>query len=238
MDGNATANSFNKIPKLAYGEFEKTVSNFGVLMSKNFGNETTVHQSQKFGKIAKRIDRILMQEKDKPIYNEKKNAILKKIKERSDNRTTIKAVLDFEGEKLHITLKSFTIESEKSNEEGLPIPYLRFLIHHVSSVRLVKIIESSIKSEGNQIVVEFDKIESRASHFSNNEAKYQNIEYYFERMGQLLRISLPYVEFHHAESNFSQRVQLLNKEIIEIVETGFDNLATIVEKYLDKGALK
>jgi hypothetical protein len=102
----------------------------------------------------------------------------------------------------------------------------------------VKIIESSIKSEGNQVVVEFDKIESRASHFANNEAKYQNIEYYFERMGQLLTINLPYVEFHHVESNYSQRVQLLNKEIIEIVETVFDNVATIVDKYLDKVAVK
>jgi hypothetical protein len=110
MNGNASAtNSFNKIPKLTYGDFEKTVSNFGVLINKNFGNETTVHQSQKFGKIAKKIDHIMMQEKDKPTYNEKKNAILKKIKDRSDNRTTIKAVYDFEGEKLHITLKSFTI---------------------------------------------------------------------------------------------------------------------------------
>jgi hypothetical protein len=147
VNGSASAtNSFNKIPKLTYGDFEKTVSNFGVLINKNFGNETTVHQSQKFGKIAKKIDRIMMQEKDKPTYNEKKNAILKKIKDRSDNRTTIKAVYDFAGEKLHITLKSFTIESEKSNEGGLPIPYLRFLIHHVNSARLVKIIESSIKS--------------------------------------------------------------------------------------------
>lgn len=57
--------------------------------------------------------------------------------------------------------------------------------------------ESSIKAEGNQIVVEFDKIESRASHFSNNEAKYQNLDYTFERMGQVLKLLLPYIEFHH-----------------------------------------
>jgi hypothetical protein len=114
------------------------------------------------------MDHMMMQERDKPIYSEKKNAILKKIKDRSDNRTTISAVCDYENEKLHVTLKSFTIESEKSNEGGLPIPYLRFLIHHVNSGRLVKIIESSIRSEGNQVVVEFDKIENRASHFANN----------------------------------------------------------------------
>jgi hypothetical protein len=121
----------------------------------------------------------MLQEKDKPVYSEKKNTILKKIKDRSDNRTTINKVYNLAGEKLSVTLKSFTVESEKSNEEGLPIPYLKFLIHHVNSLRLVKIIESSIRSEGNQIVVEFDKIENRALHFANNEVKYQNIEYSF-----------------------------------------------------------
>jgi hypothetical protein len=57
-------------------------------------------------------------------------------------------------------------------------------------------------------------------------------------MGQLFKISLPYVEFQHAESNYSQRVQLLNKEIIEIVETTFNNVGSIVDKYLETAALK
>lgn len=39
----------------------------------------------------------MLQEKDKPIFNEKKNALLKKIKDRSDNRTSIKSVYDFMG---------------------------------------------------------------------------------------------------------------------------------------------
>lgn len=39
----------------------------------------------------------MLQEKDKPIFNEKKNALLKKIKDRSDNRTFIKATYDFKG---------------------------------------------------------------------------------------------------------------------------------------------
>lgn len=61
-------------------------------MNKNFGNETLIHQSQKFGKIANHINQVMLQEKDKPIFNEKKNALLKKIKDRSDNRTSIKTV--------------------------------------------------------------------------------------------------------------------------------------------------
>lgn len=109
------ASSLNKIPKLTYGEFERTVSNFGVLINKNFGNETSVHQSQKFGKMAAGINRIMLQEKDKPMFNEKKNALLKKIKDRSDNRTSLKAVYDWHGQKIHATLKSFCVESDRTS---------------------------------------------------------------------------------------------------------------------------
>ena len=84
--------------------------------------------------------------------------MLKKIKDRSDNRTSIKTVYDYKGEKLHTTLRSFFVESERTSEGGLPMPYLRFLINHVNSSRLVKIIEPALKVEGNQIVVEFEKI--------------------------------------------------------------------------------
>lgn len=70
-----------------------------------------MHQTQKFGKIAQQINNIMLQEKDKPIFNEKKNALMKKIKDRSDNRTSIKTVYDFMGHKLHVTLKSFSLES-------------------------------------------------------------------------------------------------------------------------------
>lgn len=86
------------------------------------------------------INKILIQEKDKPMYNEKKNALLKKIKDRSDNRTAIKAVYSFENTKLHVSLKSFSLDSDKSSPTGLPIPYLRFLVSHVNSGRLTKII--------------------------------------------------------------------------------------------------
>ena len=62
MGGEQTvSSSLNKIPKLTYGEFEKTVSNFGVLINKNFGTETSVHQAQKFGKMAAGINKIMLQ---------------------------------------------------------------------------------------------------------------------------------------------------------------------------------
>lgn len=154
--------------------------------------------------MALNINKVLIQEKDKPLYSEKKNALLKKIKDRSDNRTTLNAVYEFMNHKLHVSLKSFGLISEKGSQTGLPIPYLKFLIGHVNSSRLVKIIEPSLKNEGNQVVVEFDKIESRAGHLSNGEAKYQNIDYGFERFGQILTIDLPKIEFTHTETDFKQ----------------------------------
>lgn len=105
-----------------------------------------MHQAQKFGSMAAGINKIMLQEKDKPIYNEKKNALLKKIKDRSDNRNFIKTVYDFNGHKLNVTLKSFSVDSDRSAEGGLPMPYLRFLINHVNSARLVKIIEPAMRS--------------------------------------------------------------------------------------------
>lgn len=43
----------NRIPKYGYGELSKTVNNFGVLINHNFGTSSTLHQMQKFGKLAK-----------------------------------------------------------------------------------------------------------------------------------------------------------------------------------------
>lgn len=37
IDGSDTSVSLNGIPKHTYGNFEKTVNNFGVLINKNFG---------------------------------------------------------------------------------------------------------------------------------------------------------------------------------------------------------
>lgn len=50
------------------------------------------------------------------------------------------------GSKLFVSLKSFALDSEKSSETGLPIPYLRFLVSHVNSSRLSKILEPALKS--------------------------------------------------------------------------------------------
>jgi len=51
----------------------------------------------------------MLTEKDTPFFDSKKNSLLKKVKDRSDNRTAIKTVYDLMGEKIHITLKSFVV---------------------------------------------------------------------------------------------------------------------------------
>ena len=37
------------------------------------------------------------------------------------------------------------------------------------------------------------------------------MEYQFERLGQVLHIELPYLEFAHVESSFNQKLNILNK---------------------------
>lgn len=59
--------------------------------------------------MANRVNQIMLTEKDTPFYDSKKNSLLKKVKDRSDNRTAIKTVYDLMGEKIHITLKSFVV---------------------------------------------------------------------------------------------------------------------------------
>ena len=49
---------------------------------------------------------------------------------------------------------------------------------------------------------------------------------------------LPYLEFEHLGSNFVQRVNILNKEILETLDRNFDNIDTLVEKYLDTQGLE
>jgi hypothetical protein len=52
--------------------------------------------------------------------------------------------------------------------DGLPIPYIKFLVSHVNSSRLAKIIEGAITNENNVIMVDYEKMESRAAHLSNS----------------------------------------------------------------------
>jgi hypothetical protein len=61
------------------------------------------------------------------------------------------------------------------------------------------------------IVVDYEKMEAKAAHLSNSEAKYENIAYAFDRMGQELNVTLPFIEFTHVESNFQEIAHIDNQ---------------------------
>jgi hypothetical protein len=102
---------------------------------------------QKLGPIAKHMNKIMEADKDKPL-NDKKSALMKKIRDRSDNRTFLKSVYDLNGEKVFVVLKSFNIETASAHKtmDGLPIPYIKFIVTHVNSSRLAKVIEGAMKN--------------------------------------------------------------------------------------------
>jgi hypothetical protein len=68
---------------------------------------STLHQAQKFGKVAIAIDHVMQEEKDKP--NESRKMGHKKTL--IDTRTALKSIYEHKGHKLLVTLKSFSIES-------------------------------------------------------------------------------------------------------------------------------
>ncbi|CAM6005737.1 unnamed protein product [Sphagnum balticum] len=118
---------------------------------------------------------------------------MQKVRDHSDGRTFIKAIYEHGRSKLYVTMKSFELEilNQNSGSQGLPLPYLKFMLEHVNSSRLVMVLESSLKIEGNQIVVEYEKVEARAASFRNTESKYLPGDYTFERLGKELRVALP-----------------------------------------------
>lgn len=62
--------------------------------------------------------------------------------------------------------------------------------------------------------------------------------YLFERSGQQLAINLPYLELLHSESEYRQNVYLDNKDILEILDSDFDNVQTILRKYYSMETLE
>jgi hypothetical protein len=221
--------SLSNISKFTFGNFENTVSNFGVLLHRNFVGSSTLQQAQKFGGLAARIDRQMQQERDRPADTRRAT----QRKSLSDNRTAVKAIFDFHGAKLLLTLRSFAIESVQTHRvlENLQLPFLRLLVNHVPSSKLVKAVESSMRQEGATLTIDYEKMEGKMGHSSNSEAKYQEVPFLFERGGQQLAINLPYLELLHSESEYRQNVYLENSDIIDILDSDFDNVEHILKKY-------
>jgi hypothetical protein len=81
-------------------------------------------------------------------------------------------------------------------------------------------------------------MEGKIGHNSNSEARYQEVPYLFERSGQQLAVNLPYLELLHSESEYRQNVYLENKDILEILDSDFDNVEQILHKYYSMETLE
>lgn len=106
-DSQVQQAGIKKIAKGTFGHFEMTVRNFGVLMNKNFGQESTQHQIQKFGPRVKKLNDFMISGGGSLEDTTKKNALMQKIKDRSDGRTFIKAIYQKDEVKIFASLKSF-----------------------------------------------------------------------------------------------------------------------------------
>jgi hypothetical protein len=114
------------------------------------------------------------------------------------------------------------------------LAYLKLITTHVSSQKLVKAIEMAMRSEGsNMVVIDFDKMEGKVSGMHNSEDRYVEGELFFERNGQQFSIILPSVEIYHSESDYKTSWHIDNKDILEILDTDFDNVETVVQKYAE-----
>lgn len=207
-----------------------------MLLHRNFVGASSLLQAQKFGAVAQRIDKRMQEEKDRPQENRRTG----QRKSLNDNRTALKGIYDFRGLKLLLTLKSFSIENVQSRRvlETLQLPFVRLLVGHVGSGKLVKAVEGAMRQEGATITIDYERMEAKVGHSTNGEARYQEVPYIFERSGQQLAINLPHVELLHSDSEYRQNVYIDNQDILEIIESDFDNVEQIVQKYFDLEALE
>jgi hypothetical protein len=190
---------------------------------------STLLQAQKFGNLAVRIDKHMQEERDKPADNRRTT----QRKSLNDNRIALKGIFDLHGVKLLLTLRSFAIESVQSHRvlETLQLPFLRLLVTHVPSSKLVKAVEGAMRQEGSTVTIDYEKMDSKIGHSSNTEVRYQEVPYLFERSGQQLAVNLPFLELLHSESEYRQNVYLENKDILDILDSDFDNVEQIFRKY-------
>ena len=201
-------------------------------MHRNFVGTTSLHQAQKFGKVACSIDASMLEEKDKPV-DERRTGHRKSF---VDARSCLKAIYEHQGHRLLVTLKSFVIESEQTKRtvETLPLAYITLMINHVSGSKLAKSIESAMRSEGSSmVVIDYERMESKVTGSHNMEEKYGEGPFILERSGQSFNIVPPVVEIYHSESEYKTCCRINNKDILDTLENDFENVDRIVEKYFD-----
>jgi hypothetical protein len=125
-----------------------------------------LHQAQKFGQLANKMDRQMQIEKDVPAEGRKGN----KRKSLSDGRTAVKGIFELKGQKFLVTLTSFSIESVQTGKilETLQLPYLKLLVSKVPSSKLVKTIEGAMRQEGSTITIDYERMDSKLGNSVNS----------------------------------------------------------------------
>lgn len=95
----------------------------------------------------------MQEERDRPTDNRRTT----QRKSLNDNRTALKGIFDLRGAKLLLTLRSFSIESVQSHRilETLQLPFLRLLVAHVASGKLVKAVEGAMRQDGSTVTIDY-----------------------------------------------------------------------------------
>ena len=71
------------------------------------------------------------------------------------------------------------------------------------------------------------------SGIENKEMKYDEGPHQFERGSHKLSIIIPRLEIYHAESDFKRSLLIDNTNILDIIDSDFENVENIIGKYLD-----
>lgn len=83
------------------------------------------------------------------------------------------------------------------------------------------------------VIIDYEKMESKVSGSHNMEDKYGEGPFILERSGQSFNIVTPVIEIYHSESEYKTSCRVDNKDILDILESDFENVDRIVEKYFD-----
>ena len=62
----------------------------------------------------------------------------------------------------------------------------------------MKTLEAAMKQEGSTVVIDYERIEGKVNHFQNNDVKYQDGPYVFERSSQQFAVHVPCLEIYNS----------------------------------------
>lgn len=95
-----------------------------------------------------------------------------------------------------------------------------------------------MRQEGSTVTIDYEKMDAKVGRTDNPEPKYAQLPLEFEMAGQKLALVFPYLEVAHAETGYKQSVGLENKEILESIDSDFDNADKLFAKYFNAQAFE